>query len=492
MVGHGARLALTVSGHAMAIAEAPPAAESARARSLDLKRSLTLRVVATAFACFLVSALLALYGTYRETRQANARVADLVARQLEMQLWRIGASIDIPARFPDWDPVADRAQAAGQCIRYMRPDGRLGRAGCIAAGDGVPPAWIATLGARLLGPGTEVARPVAFQGRPHGTVVVATDASSVLAAIWRDVSRLLGLTALLVGTICVLQYMAIGRALRPTRDILAGLDRLARGDLSCRLPRFRLTELRRISEVFNALAASLDRTTRERAQLAARLVDGQEQERRHLARELHDDLAQTLSAISATAASIRATAEARCPALVPEASRLAETTLATMRSLRATLEALRPPEIEDFGLTASLAALVREQERRVGGTLRVHLKTDGNLDSLPLTAAAHVYRIVQESLANIAKHANAGEAHVLLGVQPDAGRASGLSWLTLAIEDDGTGAGGCTPASEGTGLGLTGMRERAMALGGRLEVVKRNGGFRIEAVIPFAAAEAGP
>ena len=135
----------------------------------------------------------------------------------------------------------------------------------------------------------------------------------------------------------MLQYVAIGRALRPTKDILAGLDRLTRGDLSCRLPDFRLIELQRISEVFNTLAASLDRTTRERTALAARLVDGQEQERRHLARELHDELAQNLSAISAAAASIKATAEAECPALLPEASSLAQTSMAVMRSLRTTL-----------------------------------------------------------------------------------------------------------------------------------------------------------
>ena len=86
-------------------------------------------------------------------------------------------------------------------------------------------------------------------------------------------SGLLGLTALVIGAICLLQFVAIGRALRPTKDILAGLDRLARGDLSCRLPSFRLIELQRISEVFNRLAASLELTTREKTALAARLVD---------------------------------------------------------------------------------------------------------------------------------------------------------------------------------------------------------------------------
>ena len=136
---------------------------------------------------------------------------------------------------------------------------------------------------------------------------------------------MLGLTALVIGAICMLQYGAISRVLRPTKDILAGLDRLALGDLSSRLPHFRLIELQRISEAFNTLAANLERTTREKMQLAAKLVDHQEQERLDLARDLHDELAQSLSAMSAVAASIKATAETECPALVPDARNLSQT-----------------------------------------------------------------------------------------------------------------------------------------------------------------------
>src|SRR5262249_27175732 len=195
-------------------------------------------------------------------------------------------------------------------------------------------------------PQTDVVRPVSYRDKPYGSVVVTTEHAAVVAAIWKEVSGMLGLTGLVIGAICVLQYGAISRALRPTKDILAGLDRLARGDLSCRLPNFRLIELQRISEVFNNLAASLDRTTREKTELAAKLVDNQEQERLDLARDLHDELAQSLSAMSAVAASIKATAETECPALVPEANNLSQTSMAMMRSLRTTLETLRPPEID--------------------------------------------------------------------------------------------------------------------------------------------------
>jgi len=473
----------------MAVGRAALATGLIRAHDLDLKWSLTLRVVAVALACFIVVTALALYGTHREIRQANELVADIVVRQLEVQLFRIDSDIDAPRRFPDWDPVVDRVQGAGQCIQYIKPDGSVGRSSCVGVdrSNGLLPAWVSSLGIWLLGPHVDSARPVSYHGKTYGTLVVTTKADVILSAIWKDVSDLLGLAALLVVAICLLQYVAISRALRPTKDILVGLDRLARGDLSCRLPSFGLIELQRISDVFNALAASLDQTTRERSALAARLVDGQEQERRHLARELHDELAQNLSAISAAAGSIKTTAETECPVLVPEANRLSQLSMATMRSLRATLQTLRPPEIEDFGLVASLAALVDDQQRRAGGKLKILLEVDGDLRGLPPTAASHVYRIVQEGLTNIGKHANASRARVVLDYHPQApGQApSPRRWLALTIEDDGRGAVVGGTAAQGGGLGLIGMRERAMALGGQLDVIQLDRGFKLQAVIPF-------
>jgi two-component system, NarL family, sensor histidine kinase UhpB len=470
----------------MAVGGATLASRLVESHKLDLKWSLTLRVVTVALVCFLFAAALALYGTYRELRQANESVADLVVRQLQVQLLHT----DAPARFPDWDPVIERVQGAGQCIQYIRSDGSVARSSCVGVdGSSGLPAWVSSLGTWLLGTHAGTERLVSYNDKTYGTLVVTTATAAVLAAIWQDVSGLLALTALVVGAICLLQYVAISRALRPTKDILLGLDRLARGDLSCRLPNFGLIELQRISEVFNTLAASLDQTTRERAALAARLVDGQEQERCHLARELHDELAQSLSAISAAAASIKATAETECPALVSEASKLSRTSMAMMRSLRTTLQNLRPPEIDDFGLAASLTALAKEQERRAGSRLKILLEIAGDLHALPPTAASHVYRIVQEGLTNVGKHAHASRVRVALDCHPEApGQTmSPRRWLALTIEDDGCGAVDSGMDAEGNGLGLIGMRERALALGGQLEVIQLDRGFKLQAVIPFGA-----
>ena len=473
----------------MATPKYPAAAGAATPPTLDLKWSLTLRVVTAALLCFAIAAAITLLGTYRDVRRANENLAEMVTRQLQLQLFRIDTYLDVPARFPDWDPVAIGAQTAGQCIQYVKEDGHVGRSSCIGfdSNSGGAPAWFSSLGGWLVDPPSDVTRPISYRSKPHGTLVVTTEKAAVLAAMWKVISGLLGLTALVIGAICLLQFVAISRALRPTKDILAGLDTLARGDLSCRLPSFRLVELQRISDVFNRLAAKLELTTREKTALAAKLVDNQEQERRHLARELHDELAQNLSALTALAASIKATAVTDCVALVPEATRLAQVSMAIMKSLHTTLRTLRPPEIDDLGLSASLSALANEYERRAGGGLQISLEIDGDLRALQPTAASHVYRIVQEGLNNVLKHAGATRARLALGICADGGIQG--PWLDLTIEDDGCGANG---SNAGNGLGMIGMRERVAALGGQLHAgAGTERGFILRTRIPFAAERGG-
>ena len=197
--------------------------------------------------------------------------------------------------------------------------------------------------------------------------------------------------------------------------------------------------------------------------------------------------------MSAVAASIKATAETECPALVPEADNLSQTSMALMRSLRTTLQTLRPPEIDDFGLAASLAALAREQERRAGGKLKIALAIDGDLHGLPPTSASHVYRIVQEGLTNIGKHANASLARVDLGFRPEpsgAGR-SRRRWLELTIEDDGCGAADRRKGTAGAeGDGLRADRHARARDGARRTIGchrPRGRGFKLHAMIPFEA-----
>ena len=107
------------SEKSMALPEGPSAAAAVTSPTLDLKWSLTLRVVTVALLCFVIAAAITLVGTYRDVRRANEDLAEMVTRQLQLQLFRINSYLDVPARFPDWDPVVTGAQTAGQCIQVV-------------------------------------------------------------------------------------------------------------------------------------------------------------------------------------------------------------------------------------------------------------------------------------------------------------------------------------------------------------------------------------
>ncbi|MET4794465.1 two-component system sensor histidine kinase UhpB [Bradyrhizobium japonicum] len=447
----------------------------------DLKWSLLKQVAAVALLCFLGGAAISVHQAAEETLKANRTVGDVVGRFLEMRLLSrepqpvfrqsVDLQIDLQRRFLQMDAYLDQLMGPGQCMQLNEP-GKDATSRCLGfhVQAGEAPAWFSAFYQRAVGSRMTYERPVTRQG-VVGTVVVSSNPSAVAARAWSEISRMLGLSAATIGALGILVYFVVERALRPTRDVVSGLNRLAAGDLKCRLPPFRLAELQRISNVFNDLANTLEVATSERADLARRLVEAREQERRHLARVLHDELAQSLSAMSATAASIKVTASTDCPSLVPEAQALTETAGRIMKALRSTVQELRVQEIDDIGLLTSLEGLIADHNIRGSGKTQFLLEAHGDVNALPLAVTSHIFHIVQEGLTNAAKHAQA--AIVRAVVRIDLASRSGAGLVEATVEDDGAGLAREIRGEAGFGLGLIGIRERTLALGGEMSVVPR-------------------
>jgi two-component system, NarL family, sensor histidine kinase UhpB len=450
---------------------------------VDLKWLLVKRITLVALACFLTGSALALFGNAREAAHQNAELAELVDRQLALQLARIDRSTDIPTRFPDWGIVASASLKSGQCVEYRGRDGVTLRTSCagVDAAQISAPTWFFEAYRSLIGGRLSAARVISYRGAIHGTVYVTSDPVATAGQAWSSIAPLLGLSAALVATLCLVTYLVVDRALLPARDILAGLNRLARGDLACRLPAFRLAELNRISEVFNALLEDLSNVTAERTELARRLIDSQERERRHLARELHDEIAQKLAALNALAACIRTSAQRDMPALVTEARALEEMASGLMIALRRTLTYLRPQEIDDLGLIQGLKALIAQHNKSAAGRTHYSIETAGEVEHLRGETSAHVYRIVQEALNNVAKHADARNVTVLLSQHADIDQER----IRLSVVDDGAGRSGGPPVPSSGGAGLIGMRERVVALSGDFAAGPLpSGGFGLQVEFP--------
>ncbi len=206
---------------------------------------------------------------------------------------------------------------------------------------------------------------------------------------------------------------------------------------------------------------ALETRTRQLEELTRLLLKAQEEERRRIARELHDEAGQVLTAVK-----IELDLDGR-----GEASAMVARALAQVRDLS---NLLRPSALDQLGLEPALRSLVEDFGQRT--EIAAQLKTEGTLSGLPPDLEVVLYRIVQEGLTNVARHAQATAVEVRLAVLD--GRAR------LVVEDNGRGIRGA-PVPH---LGLLGMHERVSELGGSLEfVAARAGGVRLEAVIPVGA-----
>ncbi len=236
------------------------------------------------------------------------------------------------------------------------------------------------------------------------------------------------------------------------------------------------------------LRHQVDLRTDELRRLAAHLDRGGEEERRRIARELHDELGQGVSALRYALATTRRRFERDPAAIGVNIDDLDELVRRVADSTRDALTHLRPRMLDDLGLTAAAEWLVRSTEARggVATTLRVegtepatHRDAEGESRGAdPVSVAA--FRILQEALTNVTKHSEATRADVTVRF---------ADTLTLEVDDDGVG-----PAAEGPGgrgLGVLGMRERAHALGGTFSLEPRpGGGTRVRCTLPRPAAEA--
>ena len=238
-------------------------------------------------------------------------------------------------------------------------------------------------------------------------------------------------------------------------------------------PRFTEDDLR-LTETFGARAAvAVDLADRVARDALRRVVEGQELERRRLARELHDETGQALTSILL---GLKHVEEASSPESArAAAAELREQIVDTLQNVRRLAVELRPSALDDFGLAPALERLAEAFGEQSGIT--VDIQTNVEAQRLSPEVETALYRIVQEALTNVAKHAEATSVSIVVTRRENS--------VTAVIEDDGQGfgAGGGT----GDGLGLVGMKERVGLLGGRLALESTEGaGTTVVAEVPVA------
>jgi two-component system sensor histidine kinase UhpB len=302
------------------------------------------------------------------------------------------------------------------------------------------------------------------------TLRVSTDAQNEIGESWtqfRDGAAILAVFSLLV---LGLLHLAMNRVARPLKKLGAGFEAVGSGNYAAQVLPGGPQEIASLAQSFNRMTARLDVLEKANRRLTAQMLAIQEEERADLARDLHDEMGPFLFAMRLDAEAIQAEARKSGQATIAERAQVLGEAVSHIQShVRDILKQLRPDGLAETGLSVAIGNLVTFWQRHGGISIRLDLQAE----SFGSETDAVIYRLVQESLTNAARHGAAGQAWITIAAQDGA--------IRVTVDDDGRGLA----EADGGGMGLRGMRERLSALSGSLVLGHRpGGGTRLMAEIP--------
>jgi two-component system, NarL family, sensor histidine kinase UhpB len=342
-----------------------------------------------------------------------------------------------------------------------------------------PPGRVPRWFVELIGaPATGTSFPVTVGEKRVGDIVFVPDLSADLFEKWIVfLAMACSAIAFLVLT-SVIAYFSAGAAIRPLRNLGEGLTRMREGDYAHPIPASGPLEIRRSCEEANELARTLHRLSQDNRNLLRKIVSLQDDERRDIARELHDELGPLLFGIRANTVALLEAVPQDQAGLDGPAKGILHSVGALQQANRRVLERLRPLHIQELGLERSIQTLLRNAQTQVPG-LKLKSHIDPRLNAVDGLLSQTIYRVIQEGVTNVLRHAGAGAMNV------EAALSDGE--LIVEISDDGVGF----PSGRKFGRGLTGMQERARALSGTLEVLREDGRTRVRCRLPIGDATLG-
>ncbi len=427
---------------------------------MSLERNLFVAILAALFASLLVGALL----TY-EHAVAKVRTEMQAAMEVGRRIVQNAAD--------DGEERTNPLRRLGLIVSDFNGDRHLramlrdpaGRPRMVStpqpAADAVPSAFFDLVSGKPIV--TDIRLPPGL--REVGTFILETDAHNEVAEAWGHLKLELGFLGAFLGLILLLTLHTLRAAFRPMQDLCRALKQVGSGDYGVKLESTRYRELAAVQDGFHAMTVRLAEMGTQNRLLQTRLRCIQEDERRELARDLHDEVAPFLFAVSADASLIgRFVKERNLEAVEMRAEGILGSVGHMQKHLRNVLSRLMPDVLLDLGLAGAIETLVLFwRSRKPGVSFAVDVAEEESDDR----SSAIVFRIVQESLSNAMRHADASRVDISVRHGPDG--------IEVDVTDDGRGLpdpaarGGAAPE----GLGLLGMRERVRSVGGILHVGNR-------------------
>ena len=370
-------------------------------------------------------------------------------------------------------------------VSITRQDDAAGKVADRAGENGdprSPPAWFVAL---VHPEKTSVSVPISIHGKP-GSLVITSHPDDEMAEIWDGIVTQLEVGSAIAIALFLITMLVVGRALAPLQALSQAMTKIEAGFYDARVEPGGAPELAAICTKLNHLAATLGDAVEDKRQLAERAVSLQDMERKEIARELHDEFGPYLFALRAHAGALMRLSDFHEPdanALRKHGGAILEQVNALQQFNRRILEKLRPVGLAELGLREALGALLRLWgESHPDVTIDTSLSH--SLDDAGETADLTIYRIVQEALTNVFRHAGATSVNVTIEpAEQPTGMHGSRGCARVRISDNGRGL----RPDHKLGLGLTGMRERILALGGTLSIASDDSGVTVEAIVPKGA-----
>jgi two-component system sensor histidine kinase UhpB len=338
---------------------------------------------------------------------------------------------------------------------------------------GKVPAWFVHL---LALPDVARHAPVMIQGERVGELAFEPNMAADIYEKWIGFLAIVASAVSLMLLTMAITFLTVDAALRPLHALGQGLARLRDGHYADKIACAGPPEIRESCDAANELAHTLTLLDRENRNLLRRMVSIQDDERRDIARELHDELGPLLFAIRANVVAMvdSGTTGEDAPDSPPQ--KALQSVEALQSTNRRILDRLRPMHIEELGLESSVRKLLRSV-RSQAPAIGVGFEIDAALETVDGVVSQTVYRVLQEGITNVLRHSRATEMQLKAAVSGDE--------VLVEISDNGIGM----PADFIIGRGLTGMRERVRALGGTFELSRSEGQTYVRCRLPFAPTE---
>jgi two-component system sensor histidine kinase UhpB len=340
-------------------------------------------------------------------------------------------------------------------------------------GPGRVPGWFVRL---LALPEAARHTPILIRGERVGELAFEPDMGADLNEKWIGFLAIVASGAALSLVTLAITYLTVDAALKPLHDLGHGLARLRDGHYSGTITCSGPPEIAESCEAANELAVTLTQLDRENRSLLRKMVSIQDEERRDIARELHDELGPLLFAIRANVIAMVDNGAADQDDFDSPAQKALQSVEALQLTNRRILDRLRPMHIEEFGLQSSIQKLLRGVRSQVPA-IEATFEIDPALDTTDAVVSQTVYRVMQEGITNVLRHAQATEMSLKAGLSN--------GHVVVEISDNGIGM----PTDIVMGRGLTGMRERVRALGGTFELFRSDGRTGVRCRLPFTPAE---